>query len=69
MTVHLAPVGCGQFHQVCSCTEPIPVDETTVDGDAQPTAVRWFSDSYIGYQPYSQPYSTPYSQPYSTPYP
>ncbi|MFF9265797.1 hypothetical protein [Streptomyces longwoodensis] len=61
----LLPVGCGRLHLLSWPTS------IHADGEAEPppAPVRWFSDDYIGYTPYSQPYSHPYSQPYATPYP
>lgn len=64
MEAHLITVGCGMLHVVCRCTGLIHADEAP---EPQPP-VRWFSDDYIGFQPYSRPYSQPYSTPYFTPY-
>jgi hypothetical protein len=61
--ITLVPVGCGHLHLIGWPT-PIHADEPE-----PPVRVPWFSDEYIGYQPYSRPYSQPYSTPYSTPYP
>lgn len=61
----LIPVGCGRLHLLVDWPTPIHAD----DEPEAPAPVRYFSDDYIGYTPYSRPYSQPYSTPYITPHP
>lgn len=44
------------IHTVCDCARPevIRADQTP---EPQPTAVRWFSDDYVAYRPYTGPYA------------
>jgi hypothetical protein len=65
MRTYLVPVGCGHLHTVQQWPSLNHADETP----QPPAPVRWFSDDYIGFQPYSRPYSQPYTTPYSRPYP